>query len=199
MEDRTRNENLERSKWMERMEESSGNKNTERSIWMEREIKLMSMREELDDEDDDSCPLCCTVLKYILVIILVCFFLVVPYMMIYIGANYSYCEDMFAPWLLIGGVLCYVDYLILISKEQLKRHFSVNANFVYYVFLGFLVIIMIWWIFGFGRIFSGAMNTDPVMDDPVCKWYLYTFPFWLTLCPFVIFFLISFVFCCHNC
>ena len=58
---------------------------------------------------------------------------------------------------------------------------------------------MIWWIFGFGRIFSGAMNTDLVMDDPVFKWYLYTFPFWLTLCPFVIFFLISFVFCCHNC
>ena len=171
----------------------------ERAIWMEREIKFMSVGEELSEEEDESCPLCCTVLKYFLVMILFCFFLVVPAIMIYISISYSYCEDIFAPWLMIGGVLCYLDFLILLSKEPLKRHCSVNTNFVYYVFLAFLVIIMIWWIFGFGRIFSGAMDKDPVMRDPVCSWYLYTFPFWLTLSPFAIFFLISFVFCCHNC
>ena len=180
-------------------EERRSKEKKERAIWMEREIKLISVREELIDEEDDSCPLCCTVLKYILVMILLCFFLVVPFIMIYISISYSYCEDIFAPWLLIGGVLCYVDFLILLSKEPLKRNCNVNTNFVYYVFLGFLVIIMVWWIFGFGRIFSGVMNKDPVMKDPVCSWYLYTFPFWLTLSPFVIFFLIFFVFCCHNC
>ena len=181
------------------MEEATRQARLERRKWMEREIQLMSMREDCEEEDDDSCPLCCTVLKYFLVLVLVCFFLVVPFFMIYVGVNYSYCEDLFAPWLLIGGVLCYVDYLILISKWPLKKFFEVNTTYIYQVFLAFLVIIMIWWVFGFGRIFSGAMNEDPVMSDPVCKWYLYTFPFWLSLSPFLLFFLILFVFCCHNC
>lgn len=168
---------------------------------MEREIQLMSLmeREECEEEDYDSCPLCCTVLKYFIVFLLGCFFLIVPFLMIYIGVNYSFCEDLFAPWLLVGGVLCYVDYLILLSKWPLKTYCEVNTTYIYYVFLGFLSIIMIWWVFGFGRIFSGAMDNDPVMSDPVCKWYLYDFSFWLTLSPFVLFFLIVFVFCCHNC
>ena len=177
----------------------SNEKKKKMAAWMEREIKFISVRGDLDDEEEDTCPLYCTIVKYILVVILFCFFLVTPLIMIYIGVSYRYCEDIFAPWLLIGGVLCYLDFLILLSKEPLKRHCSVNTNFVYYVFLIFLMIIMIWWVFGFGRIFSGAMERDLVMEDPVCRWYLYNFPFWLTLSPFIIFFFVSFVFCCHNC
>ena len=45
------------------MEERIRSENKERAMWMEREIKLISLRDELDDEDDDSCPLCCSVLK----------------------------------------------------------------------------------------------------------------------------------------
>ena len=40
-------------------------------------------------------------------------------------------------------------------------------------------------------------NMNIYSDDPVCKFYLYTFPFWLGLSPFVIFFIILFMFCCH--
>ena len=167
--------------------------------WMQRKIKLISEGGEYDDEFDDSCPICCTVIKYILVGVLFCFFLIIPAVMIYVGTAYTYCDDLFASWLLVGGVLCYIDFFILMSKEPLKRHCHVNTNFVYATFLGFLVIIMIWWVLGFGRIFSGMMDQDPLMEDPDCKLYLYTFPFWLSLSPFLIFFLIAFIFCCHNC
>ena len=58
----------------------------------------------------------------------------------------------------------YPDFLILIAKFPLK-HLGVDTVDVYYVFLFWLLIIMIWWVFGFGRIFSGAINTEPFMGN----------------------------------
>ena len=66
---------------------------------------------------------------------------------------------------LVGGFLCYLDFLVLLSKFPLKRYFSVDTVDVYYVFLFWLLVIMIWWIFGFGRIFSGAIDTEPFMGN----------------------------------
>eukprot|EP00092_Neocalanus_flemingeri_P002633 GFUD01002820.1.p1 GENE.GFUD01002820.1~~GFUD01002820.1.p1 ORF type:complete len:173 (+),score=13.58 GFUD01002820.1:265-783(+) len=164
----------------------------------ERYTEQTTMQEEHEEENDDfvdSCPPCFwSLLKYSLVLILFSFFLGVPFLMIYVGISYIHCEDMFAIWLLIGGVLCYIDLLILIVAKALKT--PENQAIPYLAFFGILLIILIWWVFGFGRIFSGAMNREPVMDDPVCKWYLYTFPFWLCLSPFVIGIPILLICCC---
>ena len=65
----------------------------------------------------------------------------------------------------LGGILCYLDFLVLISKFPLKHYFGVDTVDVYYVFLFWLLVIMIWWVFGFGRIFSGAINTEPFMGN----------------------------------
>ena len=62
-----------------------------------------------------------------------------------------------------GGILCYLDFLVLIAKFPLKHYFGVDTVDVYYVFLFWLLIIMTWWVAGFGRIFSGAINTEPFM------------------------------------
>merc|ERR1719471_261742 len=176
---------------------------SKKKSWLEREVKLMSAREECDYyteyEDDYTCPLGFVIVKYFLVIVLVIFFIIIPAIMIYVGISFGYCQDIFSAWLLVGGVLCYLDFLILLSKWPLKKYCGINSTYVYYVFLFWLAIILLWWVFGFGRIFSGAMNQEPIMSDDDCKKYLYTFPFWLCLSPFLIFFIILFIFCCHNC
>ena len=141
------------------------------------------------------CLLFCKMLMYLFVLSLLCVFLGVPFLMIYIGINYNYCQDMFTYWLVIGGVLCYITigiFCIMMIIDQDTRYKSC----IYLAFFGFLLLILIWWIFGFGRIYSGSMNRDPVMDDPVCKWYLYTFPFWLTLAPFALLFIGCLAGCC---
>ena len=82
----------------------------------------------------------------------------------------------------LGGILCYLDFLVLVSKWPLKKHCGVDSTYVYYVFLFLLLIILLWytrhkmqgekilrpfnfrWVFGFGRIFSGSMNEEPIMS-----------------------------------
>lgn len=71
--------------------------------WLEKEVKLISDQECLDyDQYEDDCPLCCVITKYFLTILLVCFFIVIPFVMIYIGFTYRYCEDIFSAWLITG-------------------------------------------------------------------------------------------------
>ena len=165
----------------------------------------MAMREKEWEEDDgdgdgssccpetilDLCPKCQSCgFKYFVIFIFVTFFLVVPLVMIYIGVAYSYCDDMFSIWLAVGGFLCYADCLALLLLRCLK---NMNKSFLY-TLIGILsVALLVWWVFGFGRIYSGAMNEETVMSDPVCKKFLYNFPFWLTLAPFALI-LLGFVF-----
>ena len=80
--------------------------------------------------------------------------------------------------------MCYLDFIVLVSKWPLKNHCGVDSTYVYYVFLVLLLIILLWytshitckednnfkiihsrWVFGFGRIFSGSMNEEPIMSE----------------------------------
>ena len=45
-----------------------------------------------------------------------------------------------------GGILCYLDFLVLVSKWPLKHYCGVDSTYVYYVFLLFLFIILLWYI-----------------------------------------------------
>ena len=65
----------------------------------------MSDRECFDyeqSEDESDCPLCCILTKYFLVFVLICFFIVIPFVMIFVGITYRYCDDMFTAWLITG-------------------------------------------------------------------------------------------------
>ena len=45
----------------------------------------------------------------------------------------------------IGGILCYLDFIVLVSKWPLKKHCGVDTTHVYYVFLFLLLIILLWY------------------------------------------------------
>ena len=150
--------------------------------------------------------------------LLACCALFLPALMLYVGVNFYYCDDIFAPWLIIGGVICYMNCLLFLYQWNENRTCSLKKvvnKCKYFTFLVFSGIVIIWWLFGFVRIFSTGntrrpdlgkelgMLDDPFMRDPVCKFYLYTFPFWLTLVPFIfigIFILLVFCYaCCIYC
>ena len=141
--------------------------------------------------------------------------LILPAIMLYVGVRFYYCDDIFAPWLIVGGVICYINCLLFFInwKENKTLNIRKVANKCkYWVFLVFSGITVIWWLLGFVRIFGPAhrklrnsnssdlgMYDDPMMEDPVCKFYLFTFPYWITLVPFIFIFLFIFLFLCYAC
>ena len=138
--------------------------------------------ESLDDEESK----CWKVLYYLFIVLIVSYFMTAPILMLYVGISYLNCDDMFAPWLIIGGVLHICTFLPLFFNFMNEQKCDI-------LFFTMLFVTFIWYIFGFGRIFSGSMNEDTIMDDEVCKWYLYKIPFWLTLMPFILLIPICFV------
>eukprot|EP00092_Neocalanus_flemingeri_P006402 GFUD01006892.1.p1 GENE.GFUD01006892.1~~GFUD01006892.1.p1 ORF type:complete len:208 (-),score=19.25 GFUD01006892.1:242-865(-) len=179
----------------------------------ERDMEQMSMMDrpvyDYDDEDccykmkistqhmaSWTCALCRTLpMKYFFLVLYLCFFLALSLFMIFVGVITGDCEDMFSTWLIVGGVLLLVGCLIIVINGFLRRYFTVD---ILRLFWGCLAIILIWWSFGFGRIFSGSMIIDEweesVFTDPDCKLYLYTFPFWLSLSFFGFYILIACLF-----
>lgn len=143
---------------------------------------------------------CWLIIKLVLLICLVTFLTVLPAVMLYIGVAYDYCGDMFSTWLITGGVLIYVDSFLFLFWMFLRRKKKVD-DITYEIcnipcspcFLGILgavsFAIVIWWVFGHARILSGSMVEDPVMEDPACRLYLFTFPFWLCILPYIFLFL----------
>ena len=136
---------------------------------------------------------------------LACCCVVLPGIMIYVGVNYYYCQDIFAPWLILCGVMSYLSCILFLCHWKENKTFSIKKvenKCKYGAILGFFGILVILWAWGFGRIFSVSesnlgMLDDPMMSDPECKLYLYEFPFWLTLFPFMFIFLFLFGFFCY--
>ena len=106
--------------------------------------------------------------------------------MAYVGIVYTYCDDEFSIWLIFGAVVILGDTILFIFYKCDGRDFGENSLTLFFV--GVSVILFIWWLWGFGRIFSGSMNEEPLLEDPDCKQYLYDFPFWLSLLPFIFLF-----------
>ena len=143
---------------------------------------------------------CWSIIKTVLLICLVIFLVVLPAMMLYIGITYDYCGDIFSTWLIVGGVLAYVDSFIFLVWILLRRK-KKEDDITYTVcdlpcmpcFLGIFgvvsIILVIWWACGQGRMFSESMYEEPMMEDPVCKLYLFTFPFCLIILPYLLLFL----------
>jgi len=162
--------------------------------------------------DDDCCWKCN---KWFLVAVLVPYFLIVPAVLLYIGFSYDYCDDIFSTWLIVGGFLLYLDVLLGGVSFFVNRTFHLKKltfPCIGYTFIIVTVSVLIWWVFGFSRIFGPARrpNLDDMgmvelsmYDDPICWAALYTFPFWLVLTPFMLvgwfFIFILFFACCSLC
>ena len=138
--------------------------------------------------DDDSSGCCFYVTKYFLIFLFGGYFILIPGLSIYVGITYYYCQDMFAPWLIVGGILGYGNLSLCLVRMFLKRCFNIKNDCLLCAICVLSAILLIWWVWGLGRIFSGAILEDPVMEDPVCKEYLYRFPLWLTITPFIMLF-----------
>ena len=116
--------------------------------------------------------------------------LVLPVLMLYVGVSYHYCDDLLSIWLIVGSVLMLIDIPVC------GIHFSLNrvicSRYVYNktAFIMFIIassFVGIWWCFGFGRIFeeNGDIYQEEFMKDEVCKFYLFTFSYWICLIPFI--------------
>jgi len=172
------------------MEETAGREPESEMDQKETERRWKRFEREMQQEtynNGESCcsPWCCKMIEYSYALFLVCFFLVVPFLMIYVGVKYQWCEDWFADWLLIGGVLLYAGCLMFIARWFLAKK-EVKTTCVTIAFFVILVIILIGLGFGLGRIMDGSMAEDPFMSDPECRFYLFKFPFWLMLSPILI-------------
>ena len=78
----------------------------------------------------------------------------------------------------LGGILCYLDFLVLVSKWPLKKQFGVDSTYVYYVFLFLLLIILLWYTrqsrhkMQGEKIFSilgGSLDLEEYLVDPWMK------------------------------
>ena len=65
---------------------------------------------------------------YSLLVCLLPFLLILPNIMLYIGITYSYCQDMFSTWLIVGGTLFYLDSLFFLSWMFLRRKKKVSSS-----------------------------------------------------------------------
>lgn len=155
--------------------------------------RSMPFKLKLNSCDSDIC------FKYFWSILLSLYFLIVPFLMLYVGINYHYCEDLFSIWLILGGVLCYVDCFIFVIFMYARRGKEKCFSCYCCIWFLFTLVVTCWWLFGFARVLAPARNIglslrtgdfgiydEPFMDDPICKFYLFTFPFWLTLTPWML-------------
>ena len=115
-------------------------------------------------------------------------------LMIYVGVRYRYCEDLFSPWLITGGVLNMLDVIFLFLAFRTCKTVSCIAY-------GISFAIFIWWIFGVSRIFSGSIFKEQIHieNNGICKWYMFWIPFWLSLLPFLIIAVIFCSWCFEDC
>ena len=115
-------------------------------------------------------------------------------LMIYDGVRYRYCEDLFSPWLITGGVLNMLDVIFLLLAFKTCKTVSCIAY-------GISFAIFIWWVFGVSRIFSGGIFKEQIHieNDVICKWYLFWIPFWISLLPFLFIAVVFCVWCYRDC
>ena len=173
-----------------------------------------------DTDFSDPSDVWCCFNKWCVGSILVPYFIIGPAVLLYIGFAYHYCEDIFSIWLIVGGFLVYLADGLFLWTWYVNRTFSykkLKNKRAHFTFLAVAVLVVIWWVCGFARIFGPArkiMKTGiydpndigiyglPFMDDPECRAHLYEFPWWLMNTTFIIlgWFLVSiFVYACLGC
>ena len=164
---------------------------------LDAELELQRTSSYADDDKDCDCFCFGYLMKFFEVLSLALLF-ISPLLTFYVGFKSRYCEDMFSTWLIFGGVICSVDCLVGLLRIAVKRAGMIDLIPYVDLFITIMFLItIVWWVFGSGRIFSGSILKDPIMEDPSCKWYLYTIPFWYTLCPMIIIigFMLSIIVC----
>eukprot|EP00091_Calanus_sinicus_P018127 TRINITY_DN4035_c0_g1_i2.p1 TRINITY_DN4035_c0_g1~~TRINITY_DN4035_c0_g1_i2.p1 ORF type:complete len:194 (-),score=21.88 TRINITY_DN4035_c0_g1_i2:110-691(-) len=173
------------------MEDNSSNLVDERRFRTHVDVEAMSISDfeglerPVEREDDSHDEQCHRVTK---LIIFGAISVILPGVCLYVGISYHYCEDSNADWLIAGGCLGYGNLSLYLLRKILQRY-NIDCD-KRDCLLGLILLlvspaILIWWVWGFSRIFSFSIFDDPVMDDPVCKEALFRFPFWLSLLPFI--------------
>jgi hypothetical protein len=151
--------------------------------------------------DYDDSLTCGRILYYGIGFLLLIYVIVMTACMLYFGINYNYCQDMFSIWLIIGGVLCCIDILLLGIRSVLKKRFDTDWLTREFtgesrpriirnstsVFLVFLLLTFVWWMVGFMRIAIGANYSELVETDSACFSNIRNFPFWMILSSSILF------------
>ena len=160
----------------------------------QKEAEMRRRFEELKHEAYNTSDCCCSIgfckiIEFFYVLCLVCFFLVVPFLMIYVGVNYQWCEDGFADWLLIGGFLLYAGVLMFIARWSFAKYHCHGGKTTCVTIAFFIILVNILGGLGVGLGMMDRRDEDPD-EDPECRLYLFKFPFLLMLSPILIFIII---------
>ena len=148
------------------------------------------------------CPKSCGKILYIgLGFLLLIYIIVMTAYMLYFGINYNYCQDWFSIWLIIGGVLCCINLLLLGIRSVLKKRFDTDwftreltdeprpriITSSTGVLLVFLFLTFVWWIVGFMRIATVANYSELAKTDSTCAVPIRMFPFWMLVSSSILF------------
>ena len=131
----------------------------------------------------------CTVIFYALLGLSVSYFVSVPILMLYAGKRYFYCNDILVPWLIVGGTLHVVTYILFILDYVIREALDIERHDYRRVGkrrLLLLVIIIIWYVIGFVKILCISQQQENLMfEGDVCKNYLFKVTFCFTVMPFI--------------
>ena len=104
-------------------------------------------------------------------------------------------------WRTSGAANTWIPYwnlCIFLCKTYKRLGFRNCWYLIIFIFcIIFSLLFFIWWMFGVARVLGPARSyqrgittelgiyDDPIMEDPECKLYMFTFPFWLSIVPFI--------------
>ena len=131
----------------------------------------------------------CAVIFYALLGLSGSYFVSAPILMLYAGKRYLYCNDILVPWLIVGGTLHVVTYLLFILDYVIRKTLEAERHDHRRVGvrrLLLLFIIIIWYVFGFVKILCVSLQKESlILDGDVCNNYLYKVTFCFTVTPFI--------------
>ena len=142
---------------------------------------------------------CCAVIFYLLLSLIIAYFILAPFFMLYAAKIYFYCNDIFVPWLIVGGSSHIITYALFLGNYLIRKQFVIDSeNYSEMGIRRFLLLILtiIWYIVGICKILNELIDGgNNKLEGDICKTYLYRVTFCFTMCPFILFIPLFLVIC----
>ena len=133
---------------------------------------------------------CCAVFFYLLISLIIAYFILAPFFMLYAAKIYFYCDDIFVPWLIVGGTSHIITYTLFLVNYVIRKQVDIDSeNYSEIGIRRFLLLILtiIWYIVGICKILNELIGGgNKKLEGDLCKMYLYRVTFCFTITPFIL-------------